>query len=375
MKQPLFALVLIASAAASAQSFPNPDGGTLRPGTLPLTWDTGGPKCMQMNEWQIHEYNPDLFILRQSGCTDYEKPFVYLLFGKKTALLYDTGSRKGDLGPTLARVIHEYLTRNKLTTMPLIVTHSHSHGDHIAGDAQLQALNDPAIPVTFIPPTVDGVKGLYKIASWPEQIGSVDLGERVIDAIPIPGHDTASIALYDRQTGILLTGDSVYPGRIYIRDFPAFAASNARMVKFTADKPVSHILGCHVEETRTPFLDYPVGTIYQPDEHQLSLTRGDLLEMQAAIDDLHGTPKRVAYANFSLWPSGPAYNAQDQAGQAAARAPPPISDGSHVGPDRSRQSTHADPSATLKPLAKHAASRGLNLQSSRKQNPLRRFQT
>jgi len=272
---------------------------------------------MEMNEWQIHEYNPDLFILRQSGCTDYEKPFVYLLFGKKTALLYDTGSRKGNLAPTLQRVMHEYLVRNKLTAMPLIVTHSHSHGDHIAGDAQLQALNDPAIPVTFIPPTVDGVKGLYKIANWPEDIGSVDLGDRVIDAIPIPGHDTASIALYDRQTAIMLTGDSLYPGRIYIRDFPGFAASNARMVKFTADKPISHILGCHIEQSRTPFLDYPVGTIYQPDEHELSLSRGDLLEMQAAIDALHGTPQRVAYANFSLWPSGPAFRTQDQASQAA----------------------------------------------------------
>ena len=274
---------------------------------------------MEMNEWQIHEYNPDLFILRQSGCTDYEKPFVYLLFGKKTALLYDTGSRKGNLAPTLQRVMHLYLVRNKLTSMPLIVTHSHSHGDHIAGDAQLQAMNDPSIPVTFIPPTVDGVKGLYKIANWPEDVGSVDLGDRVIDAVPIPGHDVASIALYDRQTAILLTGDSLYPGRIYVRDFPAFAASNARMVKFTADKPVSHILGCHIEQSRTPFLDYPVGTIYQPEEHELSLSRGDLLEMQAGIEALHGTPKRVAYANFSIWPSGPEFRAQDQGSQAAAK--------------------------------------------------------
>jgi hydroxyacylglutathione hydrolase len=89
------------------------------------------------------------------------------------------------------------------------------------------------------------------------------------------------------------------------------------MVKFTADKPVSHILGCHIEQSRTPFLDYPVGTIYQPDEHELSLSRGDLLEMQAAIDAFHGTPQRVAYANFSLWPNGPAFRTQDQASQAA----------------------------------------------------------
>ena len=299
--------------------FPQPDGGSIRPGTLPLAWNTGGPKCMDMPEWQVHEYNPDLFILRQSGCTDYEKPFVYLLFGKQRALLFDTGSRKGNLAPTLQRLMHQYLVRNHRESMPLIVTHSHSHSDHIAGDAAIQALNDSAMPVTFIPPTVDGVKQLYKIDNWPDDLGSLDLGARVLDAITIPGHHTSTIALYDRQTAILLTGDSVYPGRIYIRDFLAFALSNARLVKFTADKPVSHILGCHIEETNIPFLDYPVGTIYQPDEHQLSLSRGVLLEMQAALDALHGSPKRVAYADFSLWPSGPAFRANDTGAQEAYR--------------------------------------------------------
>ena len=142
-------VALLLAASAMAQ-FPQPDGGTVRPGTLPLTWETGGPKCMEKNEWQIHEYNPDLIILRQSGCTDYEKPFVYLLFGKDRALLYDTGSRNGNLAPTLMRVMHEYLVRNHRESMPLIVTHSHSHGDHTAGDAVIKTLTDPAVPITFI---------------------------------------------------------------------------------------------------------------------------------------------------------------------------------------------------------------------------------
>ncbi len=163
----------------------------------------------------------------------------------------------------------------------------------------------PAIPITFIPPTVADVQKLYGIANWPEDIGSIDLGNRVIDAIPIPGHDVASIALYDRQTAILLTGDSLYPGRIYIRDFDAFAKSNARMVKFTDGKVVSYILGMphRADAHALPRLSRG---------HHLSArracpracTRGALLEMQAGIEALHGTAKRVAYAEFSLWPSG-----------------------------------------------------------------------
>ena len=304
------AIVLLTSISQAQISEPN--GGGIRQGNLPLVWNTGGPKCMEIPEWQVHEYNPDLFILRQSGCTDFEKPFLYLLFGKERALLLDTGSRNGNLAPALQHAVHQWLSRNKRTSISLVVAHSHSHSDHTAGDAELKALKDPAISIDFIPATVEATKKFYGIANWPEDHGSVDLGDRMIDVIAIPGHDTVSVALYDRQTAILFTGDSLYPGRIYIRDFPAFATSNTRLVNFTEGKPVAHILGCHIEETQTPYLDYPVGTIYQPNEHELSLSRGALLEMQSALQSINGTPKRIALRDFSLWPTGPAFRSNDE---------------------------------------------------------------
>jgi hypothetical protein len=84
---------LFSFAVMSAQ-LPEPDGGTIERGTLPAHWLSQGSKCMEIPEWQVHEYNPNFFILRQSPCTDYEKPFVFLFFGKDKALLADTGSRK-----------------------------------------------------------------------------------------------------------------------------------------------------------------------------------------------------------------------------------------------------------------------------------------
>lgn len=130
----------------------------------------------------------------------------------------------------------------------------------------------------------------------------VDLGDRIIDVIAIPGHDTVSIALYDRRTAVLLTGDSLYPGRLYIHDLDQFQKSTERLIQFTEGKPVAHILGCHIEETSTPFLDYAIGTIYQPNEHALELSRGDLLELEDGLKALNGTPRRVALADFSIWP-------------------------------------------------------------------------
>ena len=303
---------IVLSTSISQAQISEPNGGGIRKGNLPLAWNTGGPKCMEMPEWQVHEYNSDFFILRQSGCTDFEKPFLYLLFGNERALLLDTGSRNGNLTPALQHAVHQWLLRNNRASISLVVAHSHSHSDHTAGDAELKALKDPAISIDFVPATVEATKKFYGIGNWPEDHGSVDLGDRMIDVISIPGHDAVSVALYDRQTAILFTGDSLYPGRIYIRDFPAFAASNTRLVNFTEGKPVAHILGCHIEETRTPYLDYPVGTIYQPDEHELSLSRGALLEMQSALEKLNGTPKRIALRDFSLWPTGPAFRSSDE---------------------------------------------------------------
>jgi hydroxyacylglutathione hydrolase len=296
---------------AHAQA-PQPDGGNIRPGTLPAAWNTGGPKCMEMPEWQVHEYNPDLYILRQSGCTDYEKPFVFLLFGADRALLLDTGSRRGNIAPQIRLTVHRWLLRNDRAGIPLVVVHTHSHSDHVAGDAELQALNDPGIPITYIAPTVEANQKFYGIAHWPEDPGAVDLGKRIIDVLAIPGHDAAGVALYDRQTGILFTGDSVYPGRLYIRDLSAFEKSNQRMLHFTEGKLVAHILGNHIEQTRTPYLDYPVGTMYQPNEHEWALSRGVLFEIQAGLEAMHGTARRIAYRDFSLWPAGPLVQETDE---------------------------------------------------------------
>ncbi len=306
------ATLLLAPAVCHAQ-LPEPDGGTIRAGTLPLAWQTGGPRCMEVPEWQVHEYNPDLYLLRQSGCTDYEKPFVFLFFGKEKAMLLDTGSRNGDLTPTLARTVHNWLTRNGRASIPLLVVHTHPHGDHIAGDAGVQAMNDPAIPITFVPADLESTKRFYRMEHWPDDTGQIDLGGRILDVLAIPGHSAASVALYDRQTAILFAGDSLYPGRLYVQDYAAFQASTERMIRFTEGKPVAHIIGNHVEQTRTPYLDYPVGTMYQPDEHVLQLTRGDLLELEAGLVSLHGKPARLALPDFTIWPALPAGAAQTAA--------------------------------------------------------------
>jgi hydroxyacylglutathione hydrolase len=311
MRSSICLSLLFVSALLAHAQFPQPDGGDLEPGTLPLSWNTGGPKCMEMPEWQIHEYNPNLFILRQSGCTDYEMPFLYIFFGKDRGLLWDTGSRNGDLVPTLQHVVHQWLERNHRASIPLVVMHSHSHSDHTWGDAAVQALNDPAMPIQFVAPTIEAATKPFAISSWPTGLGQIDLGGRVLNIIPIPGHDGYAVALYDRATGIVLTGDNLYPGRLYISDFPAYQASTERLIAFLQGKPVAHVLGNHIEETSTPFKDFPIGTIYHPGEHRLELSYGDLLALEDGLKSMQAAPHRMAMADFTIWPHEPGKHGAD----------------------------------------------------------------
>jgi glyoxylase-like metal-dependent hydrolase (beta-lactamase superfamily II) len=288
--------LLLACSCLFAQA-PEPDGGGVRTGELPKSWRTGGPTCGDAPEWEIHAYNPDLYILRENGCVNYEKPFLYLLFGSDKALLIDTGAGETHVASAVSGVIDEWATRNHRQPPPLIVGHSHSHDDHTAGDAQMRARAN----TTVVPLTVEATMKTFDIPHWPDGFGKIDLGGRIIDVFPIPGHDVLSLAYYDRQTGILDAGDSLYPGRLYVKDFPAFVASTERMVRFTEGKIVTHIVGCHIEQSRTPYLDYKIGSKYQPDEHSLDMGRGELLELNEALE-LMKTPVRMAFRDFTIWP-------------------------------------------------------------------------
>ena len=284
---------LAAITVASAQTPP-----ALETGTLPASWITGGPNCLEVPGWQVHQYNPAFFILRESGCTNYEKPFLYLIFGKTRALLVDTGAGPVDTAAFTAKLSAKWLKQNQRASISLMVVHSHAHGDHIAGDKDFAGLPD----VTLIPATVDAEQKAFGIIN---QQGSIDLGDRIVDVIAIPGHQPAHVAYYDRKTGILLTGDHLYPGRLYITDFPAYVASTQRLVEFTESHPVTHILGCHIEQSSTPYVDYPTGTTYQPHEHTLELGRAHLLELMSGLESLHGKPAKVFLRDLTIYPREP----------------------------------------------------------------------
>ena len=149
-------------------------------------------------------------IWEQSGVS------CFLLVGADRALLLDTGYGLWDLRGFV----------EKLTDKPIMVVNSHGHIDHVGGNWQFrEAYLHPADfgltrrhtseserrkAMEFLAvPSPDhlshGMCPLRAIA--PRQ--RFDLGKRMVEAVPCPGHTAGSIALFDEETGIALVGDAL----------------------------------------------------------------------------------------------------------------------------------------------------------------------
>ena len=273
------------------------DAPVLEKGVFPAGWADLAADCGHARPWRIHEYNPTFFIIRQSGCTHFEKPFLYLIIGSNEAMLVDTGAGNADVRDPVNAVMRGRTEPGPDRSLPLLVIHTHGHGDHTAGDGALQGRRNTRV----VAATVSAVSQFFGIQNWPLGTATYDLGNSVLDIVPIPGHETAHIAIYDRRTGILLTGDTLYPGRLYVSNHQAYRDSVDRLVAFTQTRPIAHALGAHIEQTRHPFLDYVVGTQFQPEEHVLELGRSHLVELQSALQGMP-TLTRTWLRDFTIWP-------------------------------------------------------------------------
>jgi hypothetical protein len=90
------------------------------------------------------------------------------------------------------------------------------------------------------------------------------------------------------------------PGRLLVGDATAFHQSALRLIDFLQTRPVSHILGGHIEldahgET------YWFGSQYHPNERSLALSKEDLLILPNAFEHFNGF--YASYPSFVLFNS------------------------------------------------------------------------
>ena len=310
-------LLLTIGFVHSQSSFTCPQGySNYLPVTLPTHWINGSINCLDEGakrpDLDIFPVNNDTYILRENKCINYEAPFMYLLFGNETVLLIDSGATVSAITLPLQQAVETLIlhwcinNKMKREDIDLVVAHSHSHRDHTAGDGQFKY----QLFTTVVGTSVAEVSEFFHLDNWPNTLGTYELGgQRQLAIIPIPGHENASIAFFDCATGLLLTGDSLLPGRLYIANFSANVDSISRLTDFIESNRlnVTSILGAHIEMTQANQIEYPTGATYQPKERALNLSLTELHQLnnelqqqwQAGLNGRH----RAYYDTFIVDPN------------------------------------------------------------------------
>ena len=217
--------------------------------------------------FEVYTPAPDVFAIYEPHQA--EETIGYLIVGKQRALLFDTGMGISDVKKVTA----------ELTNLPIVVLNSHTHDDHVGGNWQFDAIYSMDTDFTrknaegsredaqaeITPDQICGAlpKGFdaksyatrpWKITRYIHDGERIDLGGRTIEVIATPGHTPDAISLIDRANGLLFTGDTYYPGPIWLfrpeTDFKAYADSISRLNALTPG--VNVILGAHNVPVASP---------------------------------------------------------------------------------------------------------------------------
>jgi len=184
----------------------------------------------------------------------WEQVISYLIVGRETAVLLDTGMGIADIR-SLVR---------QLTDRPVTVVNSHYHWDHIGDnhrfghigihaaeapfleqDAPEELLREAMRPENFwgpAPPDFDPA-GYRIVPSRADRLldeaDVLELGGRRLQVLHTPGHSPGSICLLSENEGLLFGGDTVYAGPLYVQfedsDFHAYHETMKRLSALASD--------------------------------------------------------------------------------------------------------------------------------------------
>jgi len=193
----------------------------------------------------------------------YQETISYLIAGSEKALLFDSG-----LGLVPLRPIVE-----QLTELPVEVLNSHTHFDHVGGNAEFDtvlALDTPytranmsgfpqaelageVAPEVFCQGPPQGAEPAsfhtrpWQASRFVSDGELIDLGGRQLEVLQVPGHTPDSLALLDRSNGLMWTGDTYYDGGLWLfvpeSSLDDYQASISRLAKVAAE--VQQLLPAH----------------------------------------------------------------------------------------------------------------------------------
>ena len=189
----------------------------------------------------------------------------YLIVGAKQALLFDSGPGLHDIRKVVL----------SLTSLPVLAIPSHLHFDHVGNLPRFAEVALPDLPAlrsqqkdgTFALGMnqylgfVEGFKRpSFRVTRWVPPETDIDLGNRRLTLLSVPGHTPDSVVLLDRESNALFAGDFIYPTAIYaflpganLSDYAASARTVAQRLDESTTVYGGH--GCeHLPNVEVPIL-------------------------------------------------------------------------------------------------------------------------
>ena len=168
---------------------------------------------MTQSAYQVVEISEGFWRIEENGVR------AFLVAGSEKAMLVDSGFGTGNI-----REVAE-----SLTPLPLQLVNTHADRDHIGCNGLFdEAWMHPAEYDRYH--QKDGPKLTAKPLWEGDRIA---LGGRTFEVVLIPGHTPGSIALLDALNRILIGGDSIQTGAIFMfgpgRNLPAYIQSMKKL--------------------------------------------------------------------------------------------------------------------------------------------------
>jgi glyoxylase-like metal-dependent hydrolase (beta-lactamase superfamily II) len=294
--------VFLITSCSSATKFNvtnNDESNTHKTTLSKKSWIHGAENCETDKEpvFDVYQHDAQTFILRQNKCLTFEAPFIYVLVGLEKILVLDTGALNDESSVSLYDELEGVIGKDELASKQILVMHSHSHSDHYQGDVHFNQKTS----VEVVETTAKGVKDFYQFTDWPKEQMTIELGGRQVTVIPSPGHQEEAISIYDPRTQWLMTGDTLYPGYIYVKHWEDYQQSIDRLAKFAEHNEVKAIMGAHIEKGAALNVYFPIGSTYQPNEASLDLEVKSLHYLNKIIQNIE-EPREVIFNDFTIIP-------------------------------------------------------------------------
>ena len=229
---------------------------------LPRKENAALPLSAASDDWfQVYETSEGVYSIVEPY--QFQESISHLIVGDERAILFDTGIGLLPIRPVVERI----------TDRPVTVLNSHTHFDHVGGNAEFSSIlaidsdftranmagfGHRRIAADFAPEAfcngpplgvdLDSIHTRpWKASGYVEDGEILELGGRRLEVLHVPGHAPDATALLDSENGLLFTGDTYYAAELWLvvpeTNLDEYDRAITRLANI--EKDVKYLLGAH----------------------------------------------------------------------------------------------------------------------------------